>query len=208
MMKKKLGAIVLATTMILSLVGCSKKNFDGNYTAEVDFTDYLIASFEDEVGSSDYEWKGSFTMPYQLELSDGEYSLTVDSKATEESFRTFMSDNIEEYLYDVLETNEEDLQEAGFTSIWEVMGYSDKDAFLDEMIQEFDMEELEEDESGEYEIDGDVVTLKGVEIVDEDGEEGEGWPLTYEDGNLTGILDMSDLDLDEDLEVVFVRDED
>ena len=70
------------------------------------------------------------------------------------------------------------------------------------------MEALEEDESGEYEIDGDVVTLKGVEIVDEDGEKGEGWPLTYEDGNLTGTLAGSDLGLDEDLEVVFVRDED
>jgi hypothetical protein len=208
MIKKKLGAIVLATTMILSLVGCSKKNFDGNYTAEVDFTDYLVASFEAEVGSSDYEWKGSFVIPYQLELADGEYNLTVDASATEESFRTFMSDNIEDYLYVVLETDEDDLAEAGFSSIWEVMGYSEKDAFIEEMMGEFDVEELGENESGEYEIDGDVITLNGVEIVDEDGEEGEGWPLTYEDGNLTGILDMSDLDIDEDLEVTFVRDED
>ena len=38
-MMKKLGAIALTATMMLSLIGCSKKNFDGNYTADVDLSE-------------------------------------------------------------------------------------------------------------------------------------------------------------------------
>jgi hypothetical protein len=37
-MMKKLGAIALTATMMLSLIGCGKKNFDGNYTADVDLS--------------------------------------------------------------------------------------------------------------------------------------------------------------------------
>ena len=60
-MMKKLGAIALTATMMLSLIGCSKKNFDGNYTADVDLSQYMGTvmkdAMESAVGTSDYELK-------------------------------------------------------------------------------------------------------------------------------------------------------
>ena len=41
-MMKKFSAIALTATMILSLVGCSKKNYDGDYTAEIDLSKVFI----------------------------------------------------------------------------------------------------------------------------------------------------------------------
>ena len=79
---------------------------------------------------------------------------------------------------------------------------------MDDLIEgiELSVSDFEEEETGEYEIDGDSITLKGVETVGEDGEEGEGWVLTYEDGNLTGVLDLSEFDIDEDTDITFVLD--
>ncbi|MCR5773285.1 MAG: hypothetical protein K6G87_18855 [Butyrivibrio sp.] len=218
-MIKKIGALMLTATMMFSLVGCGK-NFDGNYTADIDLTDVFVESLESEMGSEiDFEWSGSVVMPYHLELSEGEYTLSVDADATAESLKTFVGDNIETYISEALATEleaagltvDEALESYGYSSIWELMGYDSKDAFLDEMMAEMDISELEETEEGEYEIDGDSITLEGVETISEDGEEGEGWVLTYEDGSLTGILDTSEFGLDgidENLDVTFELDED
>ena len=218
-MIKKIGALALTAAMMLSLVGCSKKNFDGNYTAEIDYTDFLIETLEEEseasLGSSDYKWEGSLVLSYQLELSEGEYSLAYDLDSAKESFRTFMDTNAEGYMNSVFEallasdeslagiTIDDLLELYGVSTIWEAMGYDSKDAFIDEVVDEF-VSELDETETGDYEIDGDVVTLNGVEIMYDDGTEGDGWPLTYKDGDLTGEFYM-DEDSDS-LEVTFVRD--
>ena len=220
-MMKKLGAIALTATMMLSLIGCSKKNFDGNYTADVDLSQYMGTvmkdAMESAVGTSDYEWTGTLVVPYKLELSEGEYTLTVDAEATSDNFKAYMEENIEPFMTSVFEneiasepslegmTIDEVLEAAGYSSIWETMGYESKEDFIADYMTEFEVSDFEE-ETGEYEIDGDSITLKGVETVGEDGEEGEGWVLTYEDGNLTGVLDLSEFDIDEDTDITFVLD--
>jgi hypothetical protein len=219
-MMKKLGAIALTATMMLSLIGCSKKNFDGNYTADVDLSQYMGTvmkdAMESAVGTSDYEWTGTLVVPYKLELSEGEYTLTVDAEATSDNFKAYMEENIEPFMTSVFEneiasepslegmTIDEVLEAAGYSSIWETMGYESKEDFIADYMTEFEVSDFEEEETGEYEIDGDSITLKGVETVGEDGEEGEGWVLTYEDGNLTGVLDLSEFDIDEDTDITFV----
>jgi hypothetical protein len=221
-MMKKLGAIALTATMMLSLIGCSKKNFDGNYTADVDLSQYMGSvmkdAMESAVGTSDYEWTGTLVVPYKLELSEGEYTLTVDAQATSDNFKAYMEENIEPFMTSVFEneiasepslegmTIDEVLEAAGYSSIWETMGYESKEDFIADYMTDFEVSDFEEEETGEYEIDGDSITLKGVETVGEDGEEGEGWILTYEDGNLTGVLDLSEFDIDEDTDITFVRD--
>ena len=221
-MMKKLGAIALTATMMLSLIGCSKKNFDGNYTADVDLSQYMGTvmkdAMESAVGTSDYEWTGTLVVPYKLELSEGEYTLTVDAQATSDNFKAYMEENIEPFMTSVFEneiasepslegmTIDEVLEAAGYSSIWETMGYESKEDFIADYMTDFEVSDFEEEETGEYEIDGDSITLKGVETVGEDGEEGEGWVLTYEDGNLTGVLDLSEFDIDEDTDITFVRD--
>lgn len=221
-MMKKLGAIALTATMMLSLIGCSKKNFDGNYTADVDLSQYMGTvmkdAMESAVGTSDYEWTGTLVVPYKLELSEGEYTLTVDAQATSDNFKAYMEENIEPFMTSVFEneiasepslegmTIDEVLEAAGYSSIWETMGYESKEDFIADYMTDFEVSDFEEEETGEYEIDGDSITLKGVETVGEDGEEGEGWILTYEDGNLTGVLDLSEFDIDEDTDITFVRD--
>lgn len=221
-MMKKLGAIALTATMMLSLIGCSKKNFDGNYTADVDLSQYMGTvmkdAMESAVGTSDYEWTGTLVVPYKLELSEGEYTLTVDAEATSDNFKAYMEENIEPFMTSVFEneiasepslegmTIDEVLEAAGYSSIWEAMGYESKEDFIADYMTEFEVSDFEEEETGEYEIDGDSITLKGVETVGEDGEEGEGWVLTYEDGNLTGVLDLSEFDIDEDTDITFVLD--
>ncbi|MBQ1458723.1 hypothetical protein [Butyrivibrio fibrisolvens] len=221
-MMKKLGAIALTATMMLSLIGCSKKNFDGNYTADVDLSQYMGTvmkdAMESAVGTSDYEWTGTLVVPYKLELSEGEYTLTVDAEATSDNFKAYMEENIEPFMTSVFEneiasepslegmTIDEVLEAAGYSSIWETMGYESKEDFIADYMTEFEVSDFEEEETGEYEIDGDSITLKGVETVGEDGEEGEGWVLTYEDGNLTGVLDLSEFDIDEDTDITFVLD--
>jgi hypothetical protein len=221
-MMKKLGAIALTATMMLSLIGCSKKNFDGNYTADVDLSQYMGTvmkdAMESAVGTSDYEWTGTLVVPYKLELSEGEYTLTVDAEATSDNFKAYMEENIEPFMTSVFEneiasepslegmTIDEVLEAAGYSSIWETMGYESKEDFIADYMTEFEVSDFEEEETGEYEIDGDSITLKDVETVGEDGEEGEGWILTYEDGNLTGVLDLSEFDIDEDTDITFVRD--
>lgn len=219
---KKLSAIALTATMMLSLIGCSKKNFDGNYTADVDLSQYMGTvmkdAMESAVGTSDYEWTGTLVVPYKLELSEGEYTLTVDAQATSDNFKAYMEENIEPFMTSVFEneiasesslegmTIDEVLEAAGYSSIWETMGYESKEDFIADYMTEFEVSDFEDEETGEYEIDGDSITLKGVETVGEDGEEGEGWVLTYEDGNLTGVLDLSEFDIDEDTDITFVRD--
>lgn len=221
-MMKKLGAIALTATMMLSLIGCSKKNFDGNYTADVDLSQYMGTvmkdAMESAVGTSDYEWTGTLVVPYKLELSEGEYTLTVDAQATSDNFKAYMEENIEPFMTSVFEneiasepslegmTIDEVLEAAGYSSIWETMGYESKEDFIADYMTEFEVSDFEDEETGEYEIDGDSITLKGVETVGEDGEEGEGWILTYEDGNLTGVLDLSEFNIDEDTDITFVRD--
>ena len=221
-MMKKLGAIALTATMMLSLIGCSKKNFDGNYTADVDLSQYMGTvmkdAMESAVGTSDYEWTGTLVVPYKLELSEGEYTLTVDAQATSDNFKAYMEENIEPFMTSVFEneiasepslegmTIDEVLEAAGYSSIWETMGYESKEDFIADYMTDFEVSDFEEEETGEYEIDGDSITLKDVETVGEDGEEGEGWILTYEDGNLTGVLDLSEFDIDEDTDITFVRD--
>ena len=208
--------------MMLSLIGCSKKNFDGNYTADVDLSQYMGTvmkdAMESAVGTSDYEWTGTLVVPYKLELSEGEYTLTVDAEATSDNFKAYMEENIEPFMTSVFEneiasepslegmTIDEVLEAAGYSSIWETMGYESKEDFIADYMTEFEVSDFEEEETGEYEIDGDSITLKGVETVGEDGEEGEGWVLTYEDGNLTGVLDLSEFDIDEDTDITFVLD--
>ena len=219
---KKLSAIALTATMMLSLIGCSKKNFDGNYTADVDLSQYMGTvmkdAMESAVGTSDYEWTGTLVVPYKLELSEGEYTLTVDAQATSDNFKAYMEENIEPFMTSVFEneiasepslegmTIDEVLEAAGYSSIWEAMGYESKEDFIADYMTEFEVSDFEDEETGEYEIDGDSITLNGVETVGEDGEEGEGWVLTYEDGNLTGVLDLSEFDIDEDTDITFVRD--
>lgn len=221
-MMKKLSAIALTATMMLSLIGCSKKNFDGNYTADVDLSQYMGTvmkdAMESAVGTSDYEWTGTLVVPYKLELSEGEYTLTVDAQATSDNFKAYMEENIEPFMTSVFEneiasepslegmTIDEVLEAAGYSSIWEAMGYESKEDFIADYMTEFEVSDFEDEETGEYEIDGDSITLNGVETVGEDGEEGEGWVLTYEDGNLTGVLDLSEFDIDEDTDITFVRD--
>ncbi|WP_074756623.1 hypothetical protein [Butyrivibrio fibrisolvens] len=249
-MMKKFSAIALTATMILSLVGCSKKNFDGDYnadidlskimastiqssltfgegssqsfdgayTAEVDIADYICdaiqSSIEDTLGSSDYEWTGTLVVPMQLELSDGEFTLSIDGQTTSDNFKTFISDNIEPYMVSVFEneissepslsgmTLDEVLEAAGYSSIWETMGYESKEEFIEDYLNYFDASNFDEETSGEYETDGDTVTLKGV------GADGsDGWSLTSEDDTLTGTLDLSEFDIDEDTEISFVRDD-
>ncbi|WP_022754906.1 MULTISPECIES: hypothetical protein [Butyrivibrio] len=249
-MMKKFSAIALTATMILSLVGCSKKNFDGDYnadidlskimastiqssltfgkgssqsfdgayTAEVDIADYICdaiqSSIEDTLGSSDYEWTGTLVVPMQLELSDGEFTLSIDGQTTSDNFKTFISDNIEPYMVSVFEneissepslsgmTLDEVLEAAGYSSIWETMGYESKEEFIEDYLDYFDTSNFDEETSGEYETDGNTVTLKGA------GTDGsDGWSLTSEDDTLTGTLDLSEFDIDEDTEISFVRDD-
>ena len=106
-MMKKLGAIALTATMMLSLIGCSKKNFDGKYTADVDLSQYMGTvmkdAMESAVGTSDYEWTGTLVVPYKLELSEGEYTLTVDAEATSDNFKAYMEENIEPFMTSVFE---------------------------------------------------------------------------------------------------------
>ena len=72
-----------------------------------------------------------------------------------------------------------------------------KDEFVDYLISEIDTSEFEEKYSGDYEIDGDSITLEDVD--------GEDWVLDYEDGDLTGELDLSDLGMDDDVKITFER---
>lgn len=249
-MIKKFSAIALTATMMLSLVGCSKKNFDGDYnadidvskymnstiqssitfgeskgqsvdgsyTAEIDIADYIGAaiesSIEDSLGSSDYEWTGTLIIPMYLELSDGEYNISVDGQTTSDNFKTYMSDNIEPYLTAIIEneissepslsgmTLDEVLEAAGYSSIWEILGYESKEAFIEDYMTLFDASEFDEEASGEYEIEEDTVTLDGIGASGSDG-----WILTYEDDTLTGTLDLSEFDIDADTEITFVRDD-
>ncbi len=249
-MMKKFSAIALTATMILSLVGCSKKNydgdytaeidlskvmsttiqsslvfgesssksFDGTYTAEVDIADYVNAaiqsSIEESLGSSDYEWTGTLIIPMQLELSDGEFTLSVDGQTTSDNFVAYISDNIEPFMISVFEneissdpslsglTLDEVLELAGYSSIWEAMGYESKEAYVEDYLTYFDASDFDEEASGEYEIDGNAITLNGIAAAD-----GNDWNLTCEDDTLTGTLDLSEFDIDEDAEVTFIRDD-
>ncbi|WP_022757826.1 hypothetical protein [Butyrivibrio fibrisolvens] len=204
-MMKKLSAIALAATMMLSLIGCSKKNFDGNYTAEVDLTDGFINGLSESVDVEGYEWKGSWVETVHLELSEGEYTYSSDANATLDNLEKFMNDNVDVFYY-VYGVTEDELADYGYSSIWEYEGYETQEDFIADFITLYDASDFEEKESGEYEIDGDSITLKGVDTVDEDGNKGEGWVLTYEDGNLTGIQYMDEDNLDEETEITFVRD--
>lgn len=219
MIKRKLVAIALTTTMLLSLVGCGKKNFDGKYTAEVDETDSLVEVIESYYGSTDFDWSGTVIEPYHLELSEGEYTYYADVEVTRTNIEKFMNDNIEDYLWALVdETVSSDDSLAGLShdelletyesaNIWELwVGLSSKEEVIADFMEIFaDDEEMSEREDGEYEIDGDVVTLNGVAIMYDDGDEGEGWPLTYEDGDLVGSMYM-DEDGEESIDVRFVRD--
>lgn len=204
-MMKKLGAIALTATMMLSLIGCSKKNFDGNYTAEVDLTDGFINGLSESVDVEGYEWKGSWVETVHLELSEGEYTYSSDANATLDNLEKFMNDNVDIFYY-VYGVTEDELADYGYSSIWEYEGYETQEDFIADFMTAYDASDFEEKESGEYEIDGDSITLKGVDTIDEDGNEGEGWVLTYEDGNLTGIQYMDEDNLDEETEITFVRD--
>ena len=194
------------------------EKFDGNYTADIDLTDLFVQSLEAEIGTdSDFEWSGSVVMPYHLELSEGEYTLSLDGETTIESLKTFIGDNIEAYITALLEeelessgiTLDDALKSYGYSSIWEIMGYDSKEAFLEDMMAEIDLSDLDETEEGEYEIDGDSITLEDVEIVNDNGEKEKGWVLTYEDGKLSGVISTDDLgidDIDETIDVIFLPD--
>lgn len=116
-----------------------------------------------------------------------------------------MNDNVDVFYY-VYGVTEDELADYGYSSIWEYEGYETQEDFIADFMTLYDASDFEEKESGEYEIDGDSITLKGVDTVDEDGNKGEGWVLTYEDGNLTGIQYMDEDNLDEETEITFVRD--
>lgn len=206
MIKRKLGAVVLTTAMILSLVGCSKKNFDGNYTAEFDYSAIVQKDFEDTFEISDYEWKGTLIEPISLELSEGEYSYAADAEATMKNYEAYILENIDIFYY-VFDVTEDELSEYGCSDIWEYGGYETKEDLVADFMSVYDISDFEDEESGEYEIDGDVVTLNGVDIIYDDGDKGEGWPLTYEDGDLVGQMYI-DEDGEESVDVRFVRDED
>ena len=212
-MKKKLAAIAITATMVLSLVGCSKKNFDGEYVGKFDCTDYLAEVMNQEMASSydsiDYDWKGSFSLTFNLELEEGEYTIKTDADAAEEELKEFFSENVEDLMYAVMEAElssyseldgmsiDEVLEAAGYTSVWEAAGYDSKDDFVDYMMNEIDLADFEQEYSGDYEIDGDSITLEDVD--------GEDWVLDYEDGDLTGKMDLSDIGMDDDAEMTFER---
>lgn len=212
-MKKKMAAIAITATMLLSLVGCGKKNFDGEYSGSIECTDALAEVLNQEMASSydsiDYDWKGSFSLTFNLELEDGEYTLSTDSDAVEEELKEFFGENVEDLMYVIVEemlssyydldgmSVDDIIEEGGYSSIWEAAGYESKDEFVDYLISEIDTSEFEEKYSGDYEIDGDSITLEDVD--------GEDWVLDYEDGDLTGELDLSDLGMDDDVKITFER---
>ena len=55
-------------------------------------------------------------------------------------------------------------------------------------------------ESGDYEIDGDEITLEDFA--------GDDMTFTFEDGELKGKLDFSDLGMDDNVKVTFEREDD
>lgn len=209
-MKKKLAALAMTTVMVLSLVGCGKK-IEGTYTAEVDLTDALEERLNDYIkknhGCDDFDWNGSISLSMELELSDGEYTFKADKEQLEKDYKEFMCENLETFILSLIEDNlydtmtvDEFIESSGYSSIWEMLGYDSVEDYYDAYFDEGSIADTTQKESGDYEIDGDEITLEDFA--------GDDMTFTFEDGELKGKLDFSDLGMDDNVKVTFEREDD
>lgn len=158
-MKKKITALLITATMALSLVGCGR-NYDGKYTADVDLTELWIDVMnEAHYGNKNYkyDYKGSVIVPYELEISDGEYTITVDKKEAEEILREFTKEN---------------------SGYWKVGGYQSENAYVNDIMQRSYLYPFNIDESGDIKTSGDKITLEDFCS--------DGVTLNYDNGELKG----------------------
>lgn len=217
-MKKKLAALAMIAVMVLSLAGCGKK-IEGTYVAEVDITDALIERltdyFEekdyDDYDISDYDWKGSVSITYELELEDGEYTFKPDAKKLEKDAKKFMTENmegiltlvleeyLENYYYDEDTDVEEYLETYGYSSVWELFGYAPAEEFDDDHFEDGIIADKIVKESGDYTVDGDTIILEDCGSSDK--------KLTYEDGGLKTRIDLTEAGFDVKTKVTFERED-
>lgn len=213
-MKKKLAALAMTTVMVLSLAGCGKK-IEGTYVAEVDVTDAVVDVlsdlFESSYGSIDYDWKGSVSITYELELEDGEYTFKPDAKKFEKDYKNFITENaedlltvfLEDYISDYLGEDidlDEYLDSYGYSSIWDACGYDSAEEYVDAYVEDGKIADKVKEESGDYEIDGDTIILEDCGSSDK--------KLTYEDGDLKTKIDLTEAGFDVKTKVTFEREDD
>ena len=192
---KKIVSVLLASAIMASFActstGCmlSKPDVDGEYVAELDLTPIMKCAFETTLGDQGIDidaddFKGEVTVLYELELDDGEYSLTIDYDSYVESYTDYVMDNllpvIEEELIEQVEaygyTEEEFLEMMGYSSIEEYC----EDSILSS-IDTFAGDLENETVEGDYKVSSGI----GSTTVKLDN----GTILYFEKGNLVGYID-------------------
>lgn len=135
---KVIATVVAATTMLVGVVGCSKKSgVEGKYTAEYDVSEQMGAD------------EGSYVMDFTLELNDDDtFTFEMDSTAIMEAMAEMMG----------YELSEEDLED----SVMTVEGHYSVDG--DEITLTAEEDGEEDDLVGTIE-DGDIVLdMDGMEL--------------------------------------------
>ena len=171
--------------------GCmlSKPDVDGEYVAELDLTPIMKVAFENSLGAQGIEvdaddFKGEVTVLYELELDDGEYSLTLDYESYVESYTDYVMDNLLPVIEDEVINQ---ITAYGYTEeeFLDEMGYSSMDEYCEESILasiDTFAGDLENDTvEGDYKVSSGI----GRTTVKLDN----GTILYFEKGDLVGYID-------------------
>ena len=194
---KKIVSVLLATAIMTafaaSSTGCmlSKPDVDGEYVAELDLTPIMKSAFETSLGDQGIDidvddFKGEVTVLYELELDDGEYTLTIDYDSYVDSYTDYVMDNLvpvlKEEILDQIEmygyTEDEFLSEMGYSSMDEYCEESVL-ASIDTFAEDLENETVE----GDYRVTAGFGAAKTSVKLDNDT------VLYFEDGNLVGYID-------------------
>lgn len=201
-MKKltKIMALVLCLVMVFALCACGDsgekqdteqkevKKTDtellvGNWKAEIDMTDVVVDSFAAEIGDEEvmsyFDFGKIMTELTFTFNEDGTYKMTMElSNKTVKAFNTALEEGVRAYMEDIIaaqieaygmtmeEFEAEYLEETGVTVA------DDIDANIEELMAEFDIEELLADSSieGNWKVENGKLYM--TEDVDDDFEDG------------------------------------
>lgn len=193
-MKKivKIMALFLIAAMLLCASACGGPDIEGEWKAELDFTDYINDLMSNEI--PDYDSEVPFSIFIILELNkDGSCSLSIDEKKTANSFEAFKSELLDaavEMMYKMGEDSgmsREQFDEAMMTAYG-----VDAETYMRESMEQLNSDDilnkLNINEDGFYKLDGDELLISDDE---DDFSDAETWKIEVKGDSLT-VLSISD----------------
>lgn len=171
---KKVLSFVLVLMMILCITACGSKEEKvvGNWTCELDITDYFLDSFANFVDEP-LEINEKLIVTLKLDLNkDGSYSLDVSEEETRLQFNNFLEplgESLADLMYRIGE--ESGVSKADMDSAMVAQYGVDVNGYVDQILNNLDINDLFEDStglSGFYKVDGNkILFAKDKEDLDD-----------------------------------------